>query len=1119
MGSSERGSREVQPAERAEEEEGEVETVCEECGRGDREHLLLLCDSCDRGYHTSCLTPALARVPPGSWHCQDCSLVRTPSRRRPAVTRTGQLERIRAVVDSVRRELERRFPSHVQQAQPARASRSRRGRGKANRKSKKVGKRKKAKCRRGRHSIAAVTGAVVENVRAALGIGESVYNERPVPLTLFGNYNDLEPLSDHMEEEEEERAVFSSGVSARVMPRHLAVERINLARRRRMKAGVEISPAPDSTPDILGGIIDSQTSLFTRPCRQLRREKGRGVVAAVTASTDSGGQGGQGAVKKHHSQETTGSNSSSSSNTSNTSNSSSVPQHQQGSGTTISNCLLSSEGEKTEENNTAEFQADTSDLAFPAEIGLNNLVNPSQKEKPEQSESEIYDPENPGDASGDENLVIDDTSTDQNNIPMSHNGSESTDSKPNKIKISLTTSSKGTPQKKSIISDIFGSDEEMPEPGDGDGDSTPVRDERKDIAEEENNSENYSDVSDKEIDEAKNERDLSVSPINSDQSESYEKAATLEGLNPEAISPEEDFTSLSEEEEGEIKNYEKRKQLKLKKRELQKKVKELERQVIEISPDAPLDLNGILEDGEINDKDKKGKKKVKENAKLKRKNKKKLKVSKEKAESNNKPKDGVVGETKNEKNEKVSGRNYRKKKSNNEDEETDEKSPLVKRKDSKMKDKSKKPELQRYDVRRILDAKKEQKEKDKSGDGEASKGKENGDANKDEFGRDLSKKEKEKKKKPSSRSRSRGRKLSRRSRKRSTSSSSSLSLSSSSSSSNSSSSSSSSRSRSRSRKKGKVKGKKAKETTKNKKIVIKKKLPVAENIRKKMRSRSRSRNKRKRKPSESGSRSRSRSRGQKRKKVRVKEKSKPRSKSRSVSKKRGKSKQLKNGKTRRRSTSRSRSRSKSRKTRAKQRNRSPSKSSKSKETKEKSESSPSEKSVFTSGDKIMVSVNFPDKSEQGNAKDRPEKEKSSKTKANQKPSVIIDLLDDNESYKVIEQEKELVDIASDNEKENTAPSNQEAASAGGDLDPELAAKGPMTPPEPERFTDRYDPFDPTVSPDNEPESLPVESQVTPPLQPSTPPGPPSESPTAAPSSPGVKLAASPKLPNSNQKRR
>merc|ERR1719490_261721 len=112
------------------------------------------------------------------------------------------------------------------------------------------------------------------------------------------------------------------------------------------------------------------------------------------------------------------------------------------------------------------------------------------------------------------------------------------------------------------------------------------------------------DVSDKEMANDKEDaeeirevrmRELSVSPINSDQSESFEKAATLEGLNPEAISPEEDFTSLSEEEEGEIKNYEKRKQLKLKKRELQKKVKELERQVIEISPNGNIDLNLILE--------------------------------------------------------------------------------------------------------------------------------------------------------------------------------------------------------------------------------------------------------------------------------------------------------------------------------------------------------------------------------------------------------------------------------------------------------------------------------------------------------------------------------------------
>merc|ERR1711994_469025 len=87
----------------------------------------------------------------------------------------------------------------------------------------------------------------------------------------------------------------------------------------------------------------------------------------------------------------------------------------------------------------------------------------------------------------------------------------------------------------------------------------------------------------------------------------FEKAATLEGLNPEAISPEEDFTSLSEEEEGEIKNYQRRKKLKLRKRELQRKVRELERQVIEISPSraAVIANGGSLEDGEINEEKKK----------------------------------------------------------------------------------------------------------------------------------------------------------------------------------------------------------------------------------------------------------------------------------------------------------------------------------------------------------------------------------------------------------------------------------------------------------------------------------------------------------------------------------
>merc|ERR1711953_1630758 len=181
------------------------------------------------------------------------------------------------------------------------------------------------------------------------------------------------------------------------------------------------------------------------------------------------------------------------------------------------------------------------------------------------------------------------------------------------------------------------------------------------------------DVSDKEMANEKEDaeegrevrmRELSVSPINSDQSESFEKAATLEGLNPEAISPEEDFTSLSEEEEGEIKNYERRKKLKLRKRELQRKVRELERQVIEISPSraAVIANGGSLEDGEINEEKKKKKAKEKEKVKKKARKEPEQGVS-EKAQKENDPKE----------NSSKSSRSYRKKEVGPEEKENEEK--------------------------------------------------------------------------------------------------------------------------------------------------------------------------------------------------------------------------------------------------------------------------------------------------------------------------------------------------------------------------------------------------------------------------------------------------------------
>ena len=33
---------------------------------------MLLCDGCDKGYHTKCLVPPLLQVPEGEWLCAVC---------------------------------------------------------------------------------------------------------------------------------------------------------------------------------------------------------------------------------------------------------------------------------------------------------------------------------------------------------------------------------------------------------------------------------------------------------------------------------------------------------------------------------------------------------------------------------------------------------------------------------------------------------------------------------------------------------------------------------------------------------------------------------------------------------------------------------------------------------------------------------------------------------------------------------------------------------------------------------------------------------------------------------------------------------------------------------------
>lgn len=45
--------------------------ICECCGNGDNEKILLLCDGCDKAYHTYCVSLG-ENIPQTDWYCNDC---------------------------------------------------------------------------------------------------------------------------------------------------------------------------------------------------------------------------------------------------------------------------------------------------------------------------------------------------------------------------------------------------------------------------------------------------------------------------------------------------------------------------------------------------------------------------------------------------------------------------------------------------------------------------------------------------------------------------------------------------------------------------------------------------------------------------------------------------------------------------------------------------------------------------------------------------------------------------------------------------------------------------------------------------------------------------------------
>lgn len=54
--------------------EEEEDVVCSTCAKGDRPNMLLLCDSCPRGFHIDCLDPPLEAIPDGDWFCPFCRI-------------------------------------------------------------------------------------------------------------------------------------------------------------------------------------------------------------------------------------------------------------------------------------------------------------------------------------------------------------------------------------------------------------------------------------------------------------------------------------------------------------------------------------------------------------------------------------------------------------------------------------------------------------------------------------------------------------------------------------------------------------------------------------------------------------------------------------------------------------------------------------------------------------------------------------------------------------------------------------------------------------------------------------------------------------------------------------
>lgn len=58
-------------------EELDDDMSCKKCNKSDQPEWILLCDTCNQGWHASCLRPALMAIPDGDWYCPLCRHVTT----------------------------------------------------------------------------------------------------------------------------------------------------------------------------------------------------------------------------------------------------------------------------------------------------------------------------------------------------------------------------------------------------------------------------------------------------------------------------------------------------------------------------------------------------------------------------------------------------------------------------------------------------------------------------------------------------------------------------------------------------------------------------------------------------------------------------------------------------------------------------------------------------------------------------------------------------------------------------------------------------------------------------------------------------------------------------------